>query len=183
MIRLVQRLVLGVMLLTLGVTGYFIVRTRAPRVDPGGPPPTSADMTIRQVQLNEVSGKVRWTLRADQASVYQEAGRTTLRNVHIRVEEPGRAWTVTGEEGDFEERSQRVEVRRNVVLIADDGLRLETSVLRWQGQERRLWTDAPVTIIRADSVVHGRALDVQMADEVAVVTGRVRATFGGERTP
>ena len=69
------------------------------------------------------------------------------------------------------------EVRRNVVLTSDDGLRLETTVLRWRGSERRLWTDAPVKIIRENAVIHGTALDVNMDSEATTVKGRVNATF------
>jgi lipopolysaccharide export system protein LptC len=64
-----------------------------------------------------------------------------------------------------------------VVVTSDDGLRLETSVLRWEASERRLWTDAPVLLSRRGSVVRGTGLDVRMADESATVSGRVRATF------
>jgi len=68
-------------------------------------------------------------------------------------------------------------VRRNVVLTSDDGLRLETTVLRWLGSERRLWTDAPVKIVRENAVIHGTALDVNLDGEATTVKGRVNATF------
>jgi lipopolysaccharide export system protein LptC len=68
-----------------------------------------------------------------------------------------------------------------VVLTSDDGLRLETTVLRWHGADRRLWTDAPVRIVQGSAVIDGKALDVKMADEVATITGRVRAVFDTRR--
>jgi lipopolysaccharide export system protein LptC len=68
-------------------------------------------------------------------------------------------------------------LRRNVVVTTGDGMRLETSVLRWQEGERRLWTDAPVRIYRENAVIDGTSLDVRMADESTTVQGRVRAIF------
>jgi LPS export ABC transporter protein LptC len=68
-------------------------------------------------------------------------------------------------------------VRNNVVVTSDDGLRLETNVLRWAADERKLWTDAPVMLSRRGSVVQGTGLEVRMAEETATVLGRVRATF------
>ena len=49
-----------------------------------------------------------------------------------------------------------MELRRNVVLTSDDGMRLETSVLRWKGAERRLWTDAPVRLYQDGARVEGQ---------------------------
>jgi LPS export ABC transporter protein LptC len=68
-------------------------------------------------------------------------------------------------------------VRRNVVVTSTDGLRLETSVLRWEGAKQRLWTDAPVVISREGSVIRGSGLEVLMNEEQTTVAGRVRAVF------
>lgn len=165
----------------LAVGAVLVARTRlAPSPGPE-PPPTRADLTIREVRLQEESGKVRWRLRADQASVFEGTGRTALKNVELHVDEGERKWTLVAEEGDMHEegKTKRVEVRNHVVLTSDDGLKLETSVLRWDSQARRIWTDAPVRITRGGSVIQGTALDVRMAEDTTTVSGRVRATFEG----
>jgi len=99
----------------------------------------------------------------------------------VNVFERDRAWTIVGDEGDLYEASRNVEIRSNVVLTSSDGMRLETSVLRWQGQERRIWTDVPVRLSREGAVVNGTALEVRMGDEVTTLQGRVRATFTRRR--
>jgi lipopolysaccharide export system protein LptC len=65
------------------------------------------------------------------------------------------------------------------VVTSSDGLRLETSVLRWQAAERRLWTDAPVRLSRDGAIADGTALDVRMADGSTILAGRVRTIFNG----
>ena len=120
---------------------------------------------------------MRWRLKAEQALIYDKEGVTQLRKLVANVYQRERAWTIIGDEGELDRNTNNVEVRRNVVVTSDDGLRLETSVLRWDANERRLWTDAPVLLSRRGSVVRGTGLDVRMADETATVTGRVRATF------
>jgi lipopolysaccharide export system protein LptC len=65
----------------------------------------------------------------------------------------------------------------NVDLVG--GVRLETSVLRWQSAEKRLWTDAPVRISRGGTVADGSALEVRMAEEYTTLAGRVHAVFTG----
>ena len=179
--RLASRILIVVGVFVLVVAGMLISRSRAVRVESVEPNPSKADLSIKEVQLEEESGGVRWQLKADLALVFEGEGRTWLRKVDLKVDERDRSWTVVGEEGDLYRASKNLEVRRNVVLTSNDGLRLETTVLRWHGTDRRLWTDAPVRITRSGAVIEGSALDVKMAEEAATVGGRVRATFDGGR--
>jgi LPS export ABC transporter protein LptC len=158
------------------VAGTLVVRSRTARVE-SIPAASNADLQIKEVNIREESGKVRWHLTAEQALVYEQEGRTTMRKVAVEVEEPERSWTIVGEEGDLYQQRNDIELRRNVVVTSSDGVRLETSVLRWVGADRRLWTDAPVTITRQGAVVSGTALEVRMAEEVTTIEGRVRASF------
>jgi LPS export ABC transporter protein LptC len=178
----VQRLA-GVVLTVVGVfvmvvAGTLVIRSRSARMEPV-PAASNADLQIKEVNIREESGKVRWHLTAEEALVYEREGRTTMRKVAVEVQEPERSWTIVGEEGDLYQQRNDIEVRRNVVVTSSDGLRLETSVLRWQGADRRLWTDAPVTITREGAVIRGTALEVRMTEEVTTIEGRVRATFTG----
>jgi len=182
--RTVSRAILVVIaLFVLGVAGTLVARSRSARVEPLGPATTNADLRIKEVNLEEEARGVRWRLRAEQALLYEESGRTLLRNPSVDVIQRGRTWTLAGEEGDVDRKSNNVEVRKNVVLRSSDGLTLETSVLRWDADARRLWTDAPVVLRRNGSTVEGFGLDVRMADEATTVGGRVRARFvlGGAR--
>jgi LPS export ABC transporter protein LptC len=176
--RLARRILAVVALFVLVVTGILVVRGRDVRTEAVGPRPSAADLSINEVDLREESaGGGFWQLTADQAAVFNEDGRTVLHNVTVQVKDGDRIWTIVGEEGDFFKETRNLELRRNVVVTSGDGMRLETSVLRWQEGERRLWTDAPVRIYRENTVIDGTALDVRMADESTTVQGRVRAVF------
>src|SRR5438477_8928558 len=114
------------------VTATLVIKTRSATVEPlAGPPPSPADLQIKQVDLEEESQGVRWRLKADQALMYDEAGITKLKKPIAHIFQKDRSWTVVGEEGDLESKTNNVEVRRNVVVTSNDGLQLETSVLRW----------------------------------------------------
>lgn len=181
--HLARRVFVIVALFVLAVAGMLVVRSRALRTEALGPKPSAADLSIKEVQLHEESAHGdRWQLVADQAQVFDDEGRTALRAVRLRVQDRERSWTITGDEGDYFKDTNDFEVRRNVVMISDDGVTLETSVLRWKGAERRLWTDAPVRITRQGTVVNGTALDVLMAEDSTTVKGRVRATFTPRRS-
>ncbi|MBI1845673.1 MAG: LPS export ABC transporter periplasmic protein LptC [Candidatus Rokubacteria bacterium] len=175
--RLASRILAVVAVFVLLVTGVLIAKSRTARKESVGPAQSKADLSIKELQLEEESGGVRWRLKADSAQVFEDQKRTSLKKVQVHVEEKTRTWTVTGEEGDLFQERKDFEVRRNVVMTSDDGMVLETSVLRWKGDERRLWTDVPVKITRERAVILGTALDVRMNEEATNVAGRVRATF------
>ena len=118
---------------------------------------------------------VSWQLEADQAETYEKAGRTVLRKVRIRIQEPERSWTVTGDEGEMVQATKDVELRGNVVLISSDGLRLETTRLRWDADAKRAWTDEPVILLREGR--RGEGLGARRARGRAEHR-RSRAAFG-----
>lgn len=160
------------------MAGTMIVRSRsAADVDAIGPSPSAADLRIKEVDLEEVTKGVRWRLRAEQALMFEQEGRTSLRRLTVHVLQKGRSWTVVGDEGDIDQRSKNVEIRNNVVITSDDGLRLETSVIRWDANRGRLWTDAPVRFQRDGSIVRGTGMEMTTEDETTTVEGRVHAVF------
>jgi len=160
------------------VTATLVVKSRKATVEPlSEPAVTTADLQIKHVDLEEEAQGIRWRLKADQALMYDQAGLTQLRKLTANIFQKDRAWTIVGEEGDLDRASKNVEVRQNVVVTSNDGMRLETSVLRWDAESKRLWTDAPVRLSRDGSTVSGSGLSVLMAQEATTVSGPVRATF------
>lgn len=177
--RYLARGILGVVALfvVVVIAIMLIARTRAARVEAVGAAPSSADLHIREVDLEEVTKGVRWRLKAEQALMYEQEGRTTLKRPDVNVYQPDRTWHIVGEEGDLNDKTKDVEVRRNVVVTSSDGMRLDTTVLRWDANAKRLWTDAPVVLSKHGSVVHGTGVSVLVEPEEATIAGRVRATF------
>jgi len=171
--------IVAVFVVAVGIT--LVVRKRTARVEAPGPALSSADLRIKDVDLEEVTNGVRWRLRAEQALMYDQEGRTNLRNLTVRVFQKDRSWTILGDEGDLDQKTKNVEVRKNVVITSSDGLRMDTNVIHWDADAQRLWTDEPVTLSRDGSVIQGTAFDMTTDDENATVAGRVRATFTRSR--
>jgi len=159
------------------VAGTLIAKSRTATVEPTGPAVSSADLRIKEAQIEEEAGGVRWRLTADQVLTFDAAGRTALRKISVKVFERDRSWTIVGEEGDLFHATRNIEIRNNVVVTSSDGLRLDTSVLRWQAAEKRLWTDTPVRLSRDGAIAEGTALDVRMADGSTTMAGRVHSIF------
>jgi LPS export ABC transporter protein LptC len=74
--------------------------------------------------------------------------------------------TLTASEGIYNSPAEEVQAKGNVVVISDDGARLETELLSWRKEANRVFTDAFVTITRGKSRVTGYGLstDPQLAD-------------------
>lgn len=180
--RLARTVPVVVALFVVFLVTLLVARSRtAPVVSapPGGP--ARADLSIKEVAIEEQSGSVRWQLKAEQALVYDRDRRTSLRNIAVVVHDRDKSWTIRADEGDVWEREatrRDVEVRRNVVVTSYDGSRLETSVLRWDSGGRRLWTRAPVRLVRSGGVVNGTGFELTTDNETVTVS-RVRATFKG----
>lgn len=182
--RLAAGIALGVILFVTVVVGVLIVkghRTPAPREEAMS---SQADQTLKEVHLQEdsKSGGYRWSLDAERAESLPDSGKTSLWKVTIGVQEPDRTWTVTSDEGDLLKDTKDVELRGNVVLVSNEGLRVETTVLRWNNAEGRAWTDQPVTIYKGGGMVTGFGLEVRPSEQISVVRGRVKATFGTSKS-
>jgi len=177
--RFSRYILVGVALFVVAIATVLVVRGRATRTQRPEIGATTADYRIKEVHLQEESRDgMRWQLDADQAEAYEQQGKTMLRKVTIRIQEPQRSWTVTGDEGELAHETKNVELRGNVVLISSDGLRLETTRLRWDAAQQRAWTDDPVTVFRPGAVVKGLGLDARVGAQHTEIKGRLRATFG-----
>ena len=166
----------GLFVLVVGIV--LIARGRGGRAELVPTPTTKADYRIKEVHLREEGrGGVRWQLDADQAETFEQVGRTVLKKVRIGIEEPGRTWTVTGDEGEMVQESKNVELRGLVVIVSSDGLRLETTRLYWAGEDQRAWTDEPVTLYRSGAVVKGQGLEARVSEQRTTIKGRVHAVF------
>jgi LPS export ABC transporter protein LptC len=181
--RIAAGITLGVILFVTVVVGVLIVkghRSSPPREETVS---SQADQEIKEIHIQEDGklGAYRWSLDAERAESFPGTGKTLLRKVRIGVEEPGRRWRATSDEGDLVQETRDVELRGNVVLVSSEGLRVETTILRWANADGRAWTEQPVTIYRAGGVVTGSGLEARPSEEITLIRGRVSATFGGDR--
>src|SRR5438045_5201440 len=87
--------IVAVFVVAVGIT--LVVRKRTAGVESLGPALSSADLRIKDVDLEEVTNGVRWLLRAEQALMYDQEGRTNLRNLTVRVFQKDRSWTILGD--------------------------------------------------------------------------------------
>ena len=168
-----------VALFLFGVVAVLMANSRGTKLSVPEPTPTKADYRIKEVHLQEERGGTRWQVDAEYGEIFEAQGKTVMKKVTIRIAEPSRQWTVSGDEGEMYQETKDVSLRGNVVVLSSDGLRLETERLNWAAKEQRAWTDEPVTIRRSGVVAQGRGFESRIKEGATTLKGRVRATING----
>ncbi|HEV8437860.1 MAG TPA: LPS export ABC transporter periplasmic protein LptC [Methylomirabilota bacterium] len=161
------------------VVGLLLAKSRGPKLQPPEPAQSRADYRIKEVHLQEEDRGARWQLDAEYGEIFEAQGKTVMKKVTIRISEPNREWTVSGDEGELTRDTKDVELRGNVIVVSSDGLRLETKRLNWTAKEQRAWTSDPVLIRRGGVVVSGQGFESRINEEATMIKGRVRATITG----
>jgi LPS export ABC transporter protein LptC len=106
-------------------------------------------------------GRRTGLLRADSVAIFQSG--KVKRGKKVRVDfydnEGQHVSTLTAETGIYDAQAEEVQARGQVMVVSDDGARLETEVLSWSKETNRIFTDAFVTIARGRNRVSGYGLD------------------------
>ncbi len=180
--RKLPLVILGcVVVFLLAMAGVLVTKSRGAKSEAPEPAQSKADYRIKEVHLQEEDrGRTNWQLDADYGEVFEDQGKTLMKKVTIRINEPARAWTLQSDEGELLRDTKDVLLRGHVVVVSSDGLRVETRRLNWVAKEQRVWTDEPVTIWRRGLVVRGQGFESRSNDAVTTIKGRLRATITPE---
>jgi LPS export ABC transporter protein LptC len=156
--------------------------------DTGATPPISAtasadtaDQTLFGVRLTLADrGVQRALLEADTAFTYEDNSRTELRKVRstFYTETGLRNGTLTSREGTYNVRSQNMEARGNVVVVSDDGRRLETPQLKFDTGRNEISGDSAFVMTRPGDILSG----IGFVADPALTHIRVLANAHGRTT-
>lgn len=120
--------------------------------------PDTADQTLFGVRLVlSDHGVQRALMQSDTAFTYDDNTRTELRVVRTTffTETGVKDATLTSREGTYNVRSGNMEARGNVVVISEDGRRLETPQLRFDPGRNEISGDSAFVLTRPEDVLTG----------------------------
>ena len=162
--------------------------TSAACQDTGATPPVAAravgdtaDQTLFGVRLVLADrGIQRALMQADTGFTYEDNSRTELRNVRstFYTETGVKNGTLTSRDGSYNVRSGNMEARGNVVVISDDGRRLETPQLRFDPGRNEISGDSAFVLTRPDEVITG----IGFIADPALTHIRILRAFAGRTT-
>lgn len=108
-------------------------------------------------ELVSTAGIRRATVLGDTAYVYEESGSTEIVGVRVTMydERGAQTGSLTADRGELGENREVMMASGNVVVITEDGRRIETEELHYHPQEDRVWSDVATTLHQENSTVHG----------------------------
>lgn len=146
------------------------------------PDQTIASFTLRQTE----NGELTWELVAELALIWDKENLTIANEPVVDFFEQGEHQaTLTAHEGTVNMLSNDMQARGGVVVVAADGAELRTEVLNWDSRRERLFTEQPVTLIKAGTEITGQGFesDPDLTDwQIREPSGTVAAEELGGQT-
>lgn len=149
----------------------------SPRDRPRGSEPDARITGFHLVETKD--GAKLWEVSGDLAEVFEKEGVARVTKISRQV-----TVTLYSEQGKLVSRSDKatlnmrtkdVRLEGNVTAISEEGSSLQTDVLNWSAQDRRLFTRLPVTLVRGGLVSRGVGMEAETDLERARLLSRVRS--------
>lgn len=145
---------LAALVLVLGLTLFWQQQADRPRTGTPGEPEMDAE--IWGLSVRQRDGDRRWRLQADHAAHFPGPGMTRLSPVHLEVfSGEGPPVTAESRKGRIVDDTNRVTLRREVVLVDPAGYRLTTETLHYLPAAGRAETTDPVRVTAGFGVATG----------------------------
>lgn len=114
-------------------------------------------LAINVEEIISTSGIRRAVLLGDTAYVYEDSGLTEIINVRVTLsgERGESTGSLTSDFGQRDVNTEAMMARGNVVLITEDGRRVETEELHYDPEADRVWSDVATTLYDGDATIHG----------------------------
>lgn len=108
-----------------------------------------------------IQGVRRMLLKADYIARYEKEDSTTAREVHADFydQEGKHSSVLTSRSGIIKEKSKELWVSGEVVVVTDEGVKLETETLRWDPNIDRIVTEDFVKVTREKDILTGYGLE------------------------
>jgi len=143
----------------------------------------SADQTIFGVRtLLTDEGLMRAELLSDTAYAYEDGTRFELRNVKTTffTKQGARDAVLTSREGTYRSRSNNMEARGHVVVVSEQGRRLETPILKYDQTRNEISSDSAFVLTEPNRRLEGvgfvsdpNMTNVRILQSKAATTGAV----------
>jgi LPS export ABC transporter protein LptC len=118
----------------------------------------SADQVMFHIQtVLTDKGLLRAGLEADTAYFFDDNARVEMRNVRTTFySSTGQKTSVlTSRQGTYDTRRSETEARKNVVVVSEDGRRLETAQLKYQQGANQISSDSAFVLTEPTRTVRG----------------------------
>jgi LPS export ABC transporter protein LptC len=142
--------------------------------------PADAEMKLTDMEFTEMQeGKRFWTLCASEAKYFQDQQKTLLESVYLTfyVEKTGEEIHVKSREGVLHAGTKDIELRGDIHAELPRDYVVTTETAHYDHSKRVVESSDPVHISGPGLELDGNGWEYQMADHIAKVGGKVKATL------
>ena len=141
-------------------------------------PPQGVDMQLGNVhyeQTNQDAFK-EWELNAHSAQYFKNENKIALQSITLTFHsDEGTVYKLSADQGELYTDSNDVKVHGNVVVVTDEGYRIQTDSFQYSAKERKIFTDDQVTFSGKDMVMTGKGMVVDLEEERLYLLEEVKA--------
>jgi LPS export ABC transporter protein LptC len=120
------------------------------------------DMKIKGFNYTEVGeANVKWEVTAETATYNKKQNLAVFDRVQIKLTtSDGKVFIMKGDKGQMFTDTKNVEIKDNVVIISDAGDKFSTDHFNYNDDEKKFYTDAPVTMENKRMKITGQGLTI-----------------------
>jgi len=145
--------------------------------------PDKVDLQAKDVLLTEVGrGDVKYEIRAKTVRYLKKENAADFEDVNVKVIMPqGKIYTITSDRGTYDTEKKDISMTGHVVVESDKGDRITTDHLNYVDAEKKIHTDAPVTMANQRIEVKGVGLTFLLDERHLTLSHQVQATIRSTR--
>ncbi|MBN1613704.1 MAG: LPS export ABC transporter periplasmic protein LptC [Deltaproteobacteria bacterium] len=139
--------------------------------------PDRVDVEVKDVFYTEISDSdVKWEIRADSASYQKKENLAVFNNIAVRLLTKDGKVLMTGDHGEFDTNKKDIRIYGNVDIMTERGDRLRTDHLNYSHGDRRISTDAVVTMENPRMRVSGKGMTMSLDDRELRLLSNIKAS-------
>lgn len=126
--------------------------------------PDHVDLQIKDFLYTEVGeANSKWEVKAETAQYRKKQNLALFDKVQIKLTTTEKkVYVMTGDKGQMLTDKKDIEIKGNVVIIAESGDRFTTDYLKYSDAEKKFYTDAPVMMENKQMKIKGKGLTLFM---------------------
>ncbi|HNY48992.1 MAG TPA: LPS export ABC transporter periplasmic protein LptC [Smithella sp.] len=139
----------------------------------------SVDLKIKGFAFTEVGAtKTKWEVQAETATYDKKQNLAVLEVVQIKLTtSDGKVFVMNADQGVIATDKKFIEIKGHVTLVSDNGYRFYTDYLNYRDAEKKIFTDAPITMENRNIKVTGKGLRLHVDKGEMNIPSAVKATI------
>ena len=139
----------------------------------------SVDLKIKGFAFTEVGAtKIKWEVKAETATYDKKQNLAVLEVVQIKLTTAdGKVFVMNADQGIIATDKKSIEIKGHVILVSDNGYKFHTDYLNYKDAEKRIYTDAAITMENRSIKVTGKGLRLSIDKGEMTIPSTVKATI------